>query len=312
MTAPQTVPHSSGTARPATAAPPDACDAHMHVYDRRFPRVGGAALLDHATAGDYRGLQRRIGTRRTVVVQPRVHGTDNDVTLDAIAMLGREVTRGIAVLRPDVSDAVLARLDAGGIRGIRFTLYTPTHAATGFDSVEPLANRVHELGWHVQLHWNADQIVEHAALLGRLPGTVVFDHLARLPLPEGRAHPAFGVVRALLDDGRAWIKLSGAYLDSASGAAGGYADTDAVAGGWARLAPRRTVWGSDWPHPTEEAHAKPDDAALFDLLARWVPDEAARRRVLVDNPAVLYGFPARPESESKTESDTDTDLRDRP
>jgi predicted TIM-barrel fold metal-dependent hydrolase len=308
MTVPQPVPHSSGTARPATAAPPDACDAHIHVYDRRFAAVDGAAMLDHATAGDYRGLQRRIGTRRTVVVQPRVHGTDNDVTLDAIAALGREVTRGIAVLRPDVSDATLARLDAGGIRGIRFTLYTPTHAATGFDDVEPLAHRVHALGWHVQLHWNADQIVEHAALLRRLPGTLVFDHLARLPLPGSRAHPAFDVVRALLDDGRAWIKLSGAYLDSAAGAAGRYADTDAVAGGWARLAPARTVWGSDWPHPTEGAQAKPDDAALFDLLARWVPDDAARRRVLVDNPAALYGFTARPEPESES----DTHLRDLP
>jgi predicted TIM-barrel fold metal-dependent hydrolase len=309
MTAPETVPHSDGTARPATVAPPGACDAHMHVYDRRFPTTGAsAAMLDHATADDYRALQRRIGTRRTVVVQPRVHGTDNGVTLAAIATLGRAVTRGIAVLRPDVSDAELARLDAGGIRGIRFTLYTPTHAATGFDMVEPLAHRMHELGWHVQLHWNADQIVEHAALLRRLPGTVVFDHLARLPLSGEPTHPAFGVVRALLDDGRAWVKLSGAYLDSRLGAAGRYADTDAVAGGWARLAPERTVWGSDWPHPTEGAHVKPDDAALFDLLARWVPDEAARRRVLVDNPTVLYGF-SRP---SDTKTETPNDLRDIP
>jgi predicted TIM-barrel fold metal-dependent hydrolase len=285
------VPHSAGTARPATAAPARACDAHIHVYDRRFPMAGAAAaMLDHATADDYRLLQRRTGTQRTVVVQPRAHGTDNAATLAAIAALGRDSARGVAVVRPDVTDAELARLDAGGIRGIRFTLYTATHAATDFAMVEPLARRVHELGWHVQLHWNADQIVEHAALLGRLPGTMVFDHLARLPLPEGQAHPAFRVVRALLEEGRAWVKLSGAYLDSKVGAAGRYADTDAVAGGWAGLAPERTVWGSDWPHPTEASGSKPDDAALFDLLSRWVPDERARHRVLVDNPAVLYGF----------------------
>jgi predicted TIM-barrel fold metal-dependent hydrolase len=155
--------------------------------------------------------------------------------------------------------------------------------------VEPLAHRVHALGWHVQLHWSADQIAEHAALLERLPCTIVLDHLARLVLPDAQAHPAFAVVRRLLDNGRTWIKLSGAYLDSKLGAEGGYADTTAVARAWVRHAPERVVWGSDWPHPTERG-AKPDDAQLFDLLHQWVPDEAVRRRVLVDNPARLYDF----------------------
>jgi predicted TIM-barrel fold metal-dependent hydrolase len=284
------VPHSSGTHRPASAAPEGACDAHMHVYDRRFALHGPPdAMLDHATADDYRLLQQRIGTQRTVVVQPRAHGTDNGVTLAAIQALGAERTRGVAVVRPEVSDVELERLHAGGIRGIRFTLYTPANAATDFAMVEPLAQRVHAFGWHVQLHWNADQIVEHAALLARLPCTIVFDHLARLPLPDAQAHPAYDVVRRLLDNGRTWIKLSGAYLDSRVGAQGGYADTTGIAQAWVRQAPDRVVWGSDWPHPTERT-AKPDDAQLFDLLSQWVPDEAARRRVLVDNPARLYDF----------------------
>jgi predicted TIM-barrel fold metal-dependent hydrolase len=284
------VPHSSGTRKPASAAPEGACDAHMHVYDRRFALHGPPdAMLDHATADDYRLLQQRIGTQRTVVVQPRAHGTDNGVTLAAIQALGAERTRGVAVVRPEVSDVELERLHAGGIRGIRFTLYTPANASTDFAMVEPLAQRVHAFGWHVQLHWNADQIVEHAALLARLPCTIVFDHLARLPLPDAQAHPAYDVVRRLLDKGRTWIKLSGAYLDSQVGAAGGYADTTGIAQAWVRQAPDRVVWGSDWPHPTERT-AKPDDAQLFDLLGQWVPDEAARCRVLIDNPARLYDF----------------------
>jgi len=246
-------------------------------------------MVDDATADDYRLLQRRIGTQRTVVVQPRIHGTDNSVTLAAIRALGASSTRGVAVVRPEVGDDELARLHAGGVRGIRFTLYTPTHAATDFSMVEPLAHRMHALGWHVQLHWSADQIAEHAALLERLPCTIVLDHLARLALPDAQAHPAFAVVRRLLDNGRTWIKLSGAYLDSKLGAEGGYADTTAVAQAWVRHAPERMVWGSDWPHPTERG-AKPDDAQLFDLLHQWVPDEAVRRRVLVDNPARLYDF----------------------
>lgn len=284
------VPHSSGTRKPAVAAPEGACDAHIHVYDRRFPLHGSPdAMLDNATADDYRLLQQRIGTQRTVVVQPRVHGTDNSVTLAAIQALGAERTRGVAVVRPEVSDAELERLHAGGIRGIRFTLYTPANAATDFAMVEPLAHRVHAFGWHVQLHWSAAQIVEHSALLARLPCTIVLDHLARMPLPDAQAHPAFDVVSRLLDSGSTWIKLSGAYLDSQVGAQGGYADTTGVAQAWVRRAPERMVWGSDWPHPTER-EARPDDAQLFDLLGQWVPDEAERHRVLVDNPARLYDF----------------------
>ncbi len=300
--APQAVPHSAGTRRPATAAPDAACDAHIHAYDPRFPAFGAAPLPDRATIDDYRLLQERIGTQRVVVVQPRAHGTDNRATLAAIRAIGTDRARGVAVVRPEASDAELRSLHAGGIRGIRFSLHTAIHAATDFSMVEPLAHRVRALGWHVQLHWSADQIVAHAALLARLPGTVVMDHLARLPQPDPRAHGAFGIVRGLLGNGRTWIKLSGAYLDSKDGAAGGYADTVDLAQAWIAAAPDRMVWGSDWPHPTEVGSA-PDDAALFDLLARWAPDPAVRHRILVENPARLYDFPPRrPEETSACRS----------
>jgi len=282
-------PHSSGLQQPAIAPPPYACDAHMHVHDPRYSSATDT-LLQPATAADYRRLQARLGTQRTVVVQPRAHGTDNRATLAAILALGREQTRGVAVIKPEVSDKELDQLHAGGIRGIRFSLYTATHAVTDISMVEPLAHRIHALGWHVQLHWTAQQIMQHAALLYRLPSTVVFDHLARLPLPQGRQHPACTVVRRMLENGRTWIKLSGAYLDSQLGAAGGYTDLDPIARGWVTDAPQRMVWGSDWPHVTE-VHAKPDDAVLFDLLVRWVPEARLRQQILVDNPAVLYDFP---------------------
>ena len=155
--------------------------------------------------------------------------------------------------------------------------------------VEPLARRVNSLGWHVQLHWTADQIAEHADLLLRLPCTIVLDHLARLPQPIGLLHPAVAVIHKLLDSGRTWIKLSGAYLDSAMGAADNYADATAVARHWVAAAPERMVWGSDWPHPTEKH--KPDDAQLLDLMLHWA-DDATRKHILVDNPATLYDFPA--------------------
>jgi predicted TIM-barrel fold metal-dependent hydrolase len=158
---------------------------------------------------------------------------------------------------------------------------------TTLNMIEPLSRRVADLGWHVQIHMRADQIAAAADLWERLPSTIVFDHMGRLPQPVGLAHPAFAIIRRLIDDGRTWVKLSGAYLDTKIGSPT-YADATAVARAFAAAAPERMVWGSDWPHPTEKD--KPDDAVLLDLLADWVPDAATRHRVLVTNPQTLYDF----------------------
>jgi predicted TIM-barrel fold metal-dependent hydrolase len=152
--------------------------------------------------------------------------------------------------------------------------------------MEPLAERVQDLGWHVQIHLRADQIVEAADLLRRLPGTVVFDHLGRIPRETGVGDPAFAILRRLLDNGRTWMKLSGAYMVSDPP---DYSGAASIARAYIAAAPERMLWGSDWPHPTEQH--KPDDAVLFDLVSDWAPDEATRRRILVENPATLYDFP---------------------
>ncbi|CAN7262166.1 MULTISPECIES: amidohydrolase family protein [unclassified Variovorax] len=291
MMATNAFPNSAGSALPRQPAPAEACDAHIHVFDARFAEAPGAKLVAtpaHATAADYRLIQQRLGTRRAVVVQPRAYGTDNSATLYAIAQLGPAHTRGIAVLTPEVSEDDLQRLDAGGIRGLRLTLHAATGAPTRFDMLLPLAERIAPFGWHLQLHFHAAQIVEHAAVLRQLPCPVVFDHLARLPVGGEARDAALAVVQELLREGRAWVKLSGAYLNTRTGAPD-YADTVDDARALAAIAPDRLVWGSDWPHPTEEEH-KPDDARLLDLLAEWVPDAATRRAILVDNPARLYGF----------------------
>jgi predicted TIM-barrel fold metal-dependent hydrolase len=261
----------------------------LHIYDARFAQsVDAAALQDLATVNEYRLLQKRLGTERAVIVTPRSYGVNNDVTLDAIAQLGIDRTRGVAVLRSDVSDTTLKALDAGGIRGVRFSLYTPKHAAASFEMVEPLAARIASLGWHLQLHWTADQIVEHKAMLKRLPTPIVLDHMTRLPQPLGLAHPAVKIVEHLLAQGRTWIKLSGAYLDSQVGEAGNFLDIDAVARHWIATAPNRLVWGSDWPHPTETI--KPNDANMLDMLGRWTTERSVIEQILVSNPSELYGF----------------------
>jgi predicted TIM-barrel fold metal-dependent hydrolase len=259
----------------------------MHIYDGgRFPPPRPEARMQPGSrVDDYRLFQQRIGTSRVVIVTPAAYVTDNSVTLDAIDRLGPRA-RGVGVVHPDVTDAELKRMADGGIRGIRFTQFDPRTAATTIDMIEPLAKRVEPLGWHVQIHWRADQITGAADLLQRLPGTIVLDHLGRLPRDTGTDDPAFAVIRRMLDTGRTWVKLSGAYMMAEPPA---YAEAAIVAREYIKAAPDRMVWGSDWPHPTE--NDKPDDAVLFDLLSDWAPDETIRRRILVDNPARLYNFP---------------------
>jgi predicted TIM-barrel fold metal-dependent hydrolase len=283
------VPNSSGTSLPRYKAPPGACDSHIHIYDVRFPMAWPKlrAVTDASVAA-YKLLQQRNGTSRVIVVQPAAYGTDNSVTVDAIEQLGMANARGIAVLHPSVSDERIKSLHEGGIRGLRFSQHEPRTAITSPDMIEPLARRIADLGWNVQLHLRGDQIVEMADLLAGLPGKIVLDHMARLSQPEGTRHAAFAIVQRLLDTGRVWVKLSGPYLDTKIGAPR-YADIKPVARAFVEHAPERCVWGSDWPHPTEP-HTKPDDAILFDLLMDWALDEPTRHRILVTNPAALYGF----------------------
>ena len=283
----EAVPWSSGTEPPKLKAPANACDCHMHIYDSRFPVAPNAKLRPaDATVDDYRLLQKRTGTTRNVVVTPSTYGTDNSCTLDAIGKLGG-TARGVAVVDTSVTDAELRRLNRLGIRGIRFNLVQS--GATTIDMVEPLSKRVNDLGWHVQIHMLGGHIAENADLFQRLPSPLVFDHLARIPQPAGVDDPSFALVLKLLDNGRTWVKLSGAYQDTRTGPPA-YADVSKVARAYVKAAPEQLVWGSDWPHPTEKAGSKPDDATLFDLMLDWAPDEAIRNRILVDNPAKLYGF----------------------
>lgn len=282
----QAVPNSSGTEPPKLKAPANAADCHIHIYDVRFQSADPP--LSNATVQDYRLLQKRIGVTRVVIVTPRNYVTDNSVTVDAIKQLGVQNARGVAVLRPTVTDAELKSLNDGGIRGIRFTVANPKTAVVSIDMIEPLAKRIADFGWHVQLNMPADKIVENADMLRRLPTPIVFDHMGQFPLPAGIEHPAYGVIRSLVDKNRAWVKISGAYLNTKIGPPN-YPEATVIAQAYVKGAPQRLVWGSDWPHPSPPV--KPDDAILFDLLAAWAPDEATRNRILIANPEALYGFP---------------------
>lgn len=284
----QPVPYSAGTGAPRLEAPANACDCHMHIFDPRFsPSSHWTRGAPDAPVETYRLLQQRIGTTRTVVVNPSTYGIDNACTLDAVAQFGANA-RAIVVVNTDVSNTELKRLADMGVCGIRINFVSPqSWGTTTVEMLESLAQRVNELGWHVQVFMLADQIVETRDALQRLAPPLVIDHLGRLPQPAGVEHPAFAVIRKLLDQGKTWVKLSGAYMDTKVGPPS-YADITPVARAYVRAAPERMIWGSDWPHTT--AKEKPDDAVLFDLLEAWAPDEATRHRILVENAEALYGF----------------------
>lgn len=287
-----TVPFSAGTAAPRAAVPLQACDCHMHLYDRGIPAVAGARLLPpDATVADYRQLQQRIGTRRTVLVTPSTYGADNRPMLAGLQALGTDA-RGVAVIDGTETDAELQRLDALGVRGIRLNL---SLGVTGSEAqIEPLARRIAPLGWHLQLLMQPDRLAGLADVLERLPVPLVFDHFGRIAPGDAHRHPAHALLLRLLAAERAWIKLSGGYIVSTSHTVDDPA-LDTLARSYLGVAPHRVVWGSDWPHATASAghHSLPDDAAQLDALARWTGhDDAALRRVLVDNPRTLYGFDA--------------------
>ena len=283
--APLEVPWSSGTETPSTKATRHATDCHHHIYDRRFPVLPTAVVRPMpATVADYRLLQKRLGTTRNVVVQPSAYGVDNRCLLDALHQFGLAQARGVAVVNERVADSELKELHEAGVRGIRFNVVQP--AVVTLDMAEPLARRIEPFGWHIQVYAKSEQIAAVATMWNRLPCPVVFDHFGRT-VTLGREDPAYTVIAKLMQSGKGWVKLSGAYLEDEAGAPA-YAKTVPVAKAYLAEAPERCVWGSDWPHPS--VNVNPDDAVLFDLLATWVPDTRLRERVLIENPASLYGF----------------------
>jgi D-galactarolactone isomerase len=271
---------------PQLKAPANACDTHIHIYDSRYPSAPTAASTPpDALVPDYLALRRRLGIGRTVVVQPSTYGTDNRCTLEAMAALGPETARGVAIVDETVSKAELEELTTRGIRGARFHMLAG--APIPWERLDRIAARVQDVGWHVQLQLDGRDLPDREAQVRSWPGRIVIDHIGKFLEPVPPEHPAFRCLLGLLETGRVWVKLSGAYEVSKRGAPL-YEDVGLLAKALVKAAPERILWASNWPHPS--VADKPDDAVLLDILLDWAPDEATRRRILVDNPAELYGF----------------------
>ena len=272
---------------PSWRAPALACDCHFHIfgpYDR-FPLDPGRHYDPAAaTIPAYLRVADALGLQRMVIVQPSVYGTDNACSLDAAARFGLDRARVVAVVDDGFDDAALRKLHAQGTRGVRFNAVSGN--GTPLDQLDALARRIAPLGWHLQLYATGDLLPDLAPRLAALPVEVVVDHMGGVRSADGVDGAGFRALLRLLEGGRAWVKLCGYRISSAGPP---FVDIAPFARALLQAAPERCVWGTDWPHPSLTAWM-PEDGALFDRLGEWAPTAEARQRVLVDNPARLYGF----------------------
>jgi D-galactarolactone isomerase len=262
------------------------CDTHIHFYDSSFPTIPGTPTPADASVSDYRQLMAWLGIERVVVVQANAYGDDNRCTMRAVKELG-DCARAVVVVKPGVSDDEMVRLSAEGARGIRFM--SLLGGTLSWPQMDEMGQRANEHGWHALVQLNGRDFPQHEAQIARLPGRFVIDHIGKFIDPVPTDHDSFKSLLRLLDTGRCYVKLAAAYEFSKTGAPH-FEDVATMAKALIRHAPDRMIWASNWPHAQAATVGYPDDANNLDLLLDWVPDEDVRRKILVTNPAELYGF----------------------
>jgi D-galactarolactone isomerase len=269
---------------PTLNVPAGATDTHMHIYEPEFPMAPTALLAPpDGKLIDYKKVQKRLGLERVVIVQPTTYGVDNSCTLDAMAKIGSNA-RGVVAVDTTASDADLEDFTRKGITGIRFHMLPG--GALPWDILEEMAARVHNFGWHVQLQLDGKELPNHIDAVRNLPCPLVIDHVGKFLEPVTPEHETFHMMLGLVENG-AWVKLSAAYETSKIGPPY-FDDVGTMAKAFVAAAPERMLWATNWPHPGQAP--RPDDAMLIDTLLDWVDDDALRQKILVDNPAELYGF----------------------
>lgn len=280
---------------PSVKLPPLACDSQFHVFGpvEKYPvRPGAAYEMPSATVERALHMHRTLGLQRGVIVQPTTYGADHQATLDGIAAAGPNY-RGCAnaAVFDSADDAYLAKLHAGGIRGARFSRQSLGIALTPEAFANAIA-RIRELGWYAKVQPEPAGFAEQAAQYATLDVPVLIDHMGRPNPAAGKDDPSLKKVIALLKRGNFWVMLSLAEKISKAGKSPDgrhWDDILPIMRALIEAAPDRVVWASDWPHPVSTSQP-PNEADLVELLYRATHDDAERRRILVDNPAKLFGF----------------------
>jgi predicted TIM-barrel fold metal-dependent hydrolase len=287
------LPHLKQVKTPRVIPPAGSCDCHCHIFgnQREFPLSSDRSYTPgEASREDYLSMLSTIGFDRTVIVQPSVYGFDNSCTIGAVVAFGLHRARAIVQVPADVDAARLRELHAAGARGVRFI--TMAKGGAALDDLQAIARKIAAFDWHLQMYLPPETWEELTPVLRALPVQVVIDHMGQVTADRPDDDPGRRTILRLLESPRFWIKLCG-YRVSAAGYP--YADVAPWARRLVAAASDRCVWGTDWPHPNLQDHM-PDDGELLDLFAEWVPGEAQRRAILVDNPVRLYGFEPVPAS----------------
>jgi predicted TIM-barrel fold metal-dependent hydrolase len=281
--------------------PAGACDCHTHIHGdpAKFPYFSGRVYTpEAATPEEMARLHKALHMQRVVIVTPSVYGTDNSATLFGMKARGNDA-RGVAVIDDKTPEAELDAMAKAGVRGIRLNLATGGTAdpALGRQRFQAAVERVRRRNWHIQMYTNLAMVAALRELIAASPVAVVFDHFGGAQAALGPQQPGFAELLALVRSGNAWVKISGAYR--ASKLAPDFPDAAPLAQALIGANPDRIVWGTDWPHPNSSS-GRPvsetvpffeiDDARLLNQLPVWAPDAAVRKKILVDNPARLYGF----------------------
>lgn len=279
-------PHPS---RPSFVPPPGTVDAHCHVFGPGdvFPFAAERKYTPCDAGRDALfALRDHLGVERNVVVQATCHGADNSAMLDALRHAdGR--ARGVATVRPDVTEESLNEMHEAGVRAVRFNFLRRLVDPKPDAYYQGIVERIAPLGWHVVVYFEPEDLLERWGLVTSLPTEVVVDHMGRPDVAQGVDSPEFATFLRLLDEHRnIWTKVTCPERLSVSGPPG-YDDVVPFARRLVETFPDRVLWGTDWPHPNMTSHM-PDDGALVDLVPRIAVTEDLRRRLLVDNPDRLY------------------------
>jgi len=272
--------------KPRFKLPPGATDAHCHVFGPgdRFPYAPNRRYTpEDAPKEMLAALHAHLGIERTVIVQASCHGSDNRAMLDAIAS-DPKCIRGVGIVDATFGDAEFQALHDGGVRGARFNFVKHLGGRPDMDLFRGTVDRIKEMGWHVVLHLDAPDIIPMSDMIKALPLPFVIDHMGRVPGKDGVEQPPLQALLELARRDNAWIKVCGAERISFPP----YAEAVPIARAIIATAPDRVLWGTDFPHPNPTHEA--DEADLVDLVPQFTAEPAQQRKLLVDNPARLYGF----------------------
>lgn len=277
------------TRTPAFKLPPLACDTHCHIFGpgHLYPYDPNRSYTPpDAPLEAFRALHAKLGVERAVIVNASVHGTDNRVALNAIAQ-SNGAYRAVANLDGSIDEKGLEALDKGGFRGCRFNFVRHLGGVPDMKVFDRLVSMVAPLGWHIDLHFDAIDLPEYAPMLARLPLPYTIDHMGRVKASDGMDQEPFRILVDLLaSDEKCWVKVCGSERVSSDGPP--FHDAVPFARKLAETAPDRIIWGTDWPHPNVKV--MPNDGDLVDLIPLFAPEPELQRKILVDNPARLFGF----------------------